>query len=241
MEKASDFTVFSPDEVAAILKIDRNAVLREFASGRLKGFQVGNEWRTTPEFLREMLTTPADVSPPPTTTPSVRREIPTMQQFREMMWKATEPFTYQWPHRADAEEAESQEHYEEAYSCMVPVDGQERSFVIGFCDRPAAGIPDRRRAVVFQGTPGQTLYPVVEFTGANDFATSGRMASLVRQGRKTVRPGEALPAGYEDMPTGIYNEIVVGPNAWNAVAVVVHQTDFPVMIRHAVLRSAGGR
>ena len=116
----------------------------------------------------------------------------------------------------------------------------KESFVIAFGNRPSAGMHDRRRTVVFQGEVGRTLYPKVEFSGANDFAVSGRMVSVIRRdGRKPVRIGDTLPADYALMPTALYNEIVVGPRAWKCVAVVAHKTDFSVMLRHAILRMHG--
>ena len=240
-------SVLQPGEVAEILKVTEEAVLAEFEAGRLKGFRIGGEWRTTEQFVLEMITSPTNVptgdssqklsSSVPFSAGSHRKGVPPMSYFQAMSWQQIDGFDYQWPHKAAEAPGTNLESYDEAYQSVITLNNQEVPFVIALCDRAAAGMPDRRRAVVFKGRAGHTLYPITEFTGSNDFAETGKMASIIRlEGRKPVRPGDALPHGYEDMPTGVYNEIVVGPRAWHALAVVAHKTDFPVMVRHAVLR-----
>ncbi|WP_309723125.1 helix-turn-helix domain-containing protein [Armatimonas sp.] len=240
-------SILTPSEVAEILKVPEEVVIAEFTSGRLKGFQLGGQWRTTLDYLRELVTTPmsppteapalpVSSSPRPIPSDPVKKEIPELKQFQAMQSNVIAPFSYQWPHNAGAV-GTNLESYDEAYQCHVEIAGNSMPFVIAFCDRPAAGMANRRRGVIFRGQAKKTLYPMVEFTGANDFQETGKMASVIRvDGRKAVRPGSELPTGYSDMPIGIYNEVVVGPNAWHAVAVVAHNTDFPVMIKHAMLR-----
>jgi hypothetical protein len=250
----NNLSVLTPAEVAAILKVPEEAVFAELEAGRLKGFRVGSEWRTTYDFVREMVSSPTNIppavvasaSPPPasgasTVLPekadSLMKGVPKLEQFKQMSWQEIGGFSHQWPHGASEAEGTNLETYEKGYAGVITIEGKETSFVIGMGKRPAAGMDDRARLVVFKGKPGRTLYPLVEFVGANDFDTSGRLVSIIRrEGRKPVRPGESLPAAYDGMPTGIYNELVVGPRAWNVCAVVANATDFPVMVRHAVLR-----
>lgn len=251
---SDELSVLLPEEVAAILKVPEEDVLAELEAGRLKGFRIGGQWRTTHDFVREMLRSPTNIpseviappSPPPAEVSStippeeadrLAEGVPTMEQVKQMSWNEFGSFSHQWPHGAAEAEGTNLETYEKGYAGVIAIDGKETPFVIGMGKRTAAGMENRARLVVFKGKPGKTLYPLVEFTGANDFDASGKMASIIRrEGRKPVRPGEPLPAAYADMPTGVYNEVVVGPRAWNACAVVANATDFPVMVRHAVLR-----
>lgn len=103
-----------------------------------------------------------------------------MEQLKEMNWKQVKPFVYQWPKTLKEAQGAGREHYDEAYQSVVKTGGKEIPFLIGFCNRPGAGMADRR-VIVFKGEEGRTLYPLVESSGANDFATSGVMASIIRR------------------------------------------------------------
>jgi hypothetical protein len=241
-------SVLLPEEVATLLKTTSEAVIAEMEAGRLKGFRIGNDWRTTQQYVMDMISmpvhasgsTPAQRSALPTIGPDTKG-VPTLDQLKALHWqKLDRGMEYQWPRRADEPDGTNLESYDEVYQSTLDLDGREEPFVIAFGNRPSAGMNDRRRAVIFQGEIGGTLYPKVEFSGANDFAISGLMVSVIRRdGRKPVRMGDALPADYKGMPTALYNQIVVGPRAWNCIAVVAHKTDFSVMLRHAVLRMHG--
>ncbi len=164
-----------------------------------------------------------------------------MENFQSMSWVKQDGFTYLWPQTKGEDEngepLQNKETFDEAYQATIAVNGKETPFVIGFCNRAAAGMDERRRAVVFKGELGKTLYPQVEFAGANNFATSGTMVSTIRvEGRKSIKPGETVPAVYADMPLAVYNEVVVGPYSMHCMAVVAYKTDFAVMLRHAVIR-----
>jgi hypothetical protein len=241
-------SVLLPEEVATLLKTTLEAVIAEMEAGRLKAFRIGDEWRTTQQYVMEMISTAVDAASivpvqsaaSPTVGPDTKG-VPTLDQLKALQWKKLDGgIKYQWPHKADDPEGTNLESYDEVYQSTLDLDGRTESFVIAFGNRPSAGMNDRRRAVVFHGEIGRTLYPKVEFSGANDFAASGLMVSIIRSdGRKPVRMGDALPADYELMPTALYNHIVVGPRAWNCIAVVAHKTDFSVMLRHAILRMHG--
>lgn len=251
---SSEFSVLTPAEVATLLKAPEEAVLAELDAGRLKGFRIGSEWRTTYEFVREMVSSPTNIPSSATASASspmanisstvapkeadnLMKGVPTLEQFKQMSWKEFGGFPHQWPRSASEEEGTNLETYEKGFEGKITIEGKQIPFVIGIGKRPAAGMEDRARLVVFKGKPGKTLYPLVEFVGANDFDASGKMVSIIRrEGRKPVRPGEPLPAAYEGMPTGTYNQVVVGPRAWNVCAVVANAMDFPMMVRHAVLR-----
>lgn len=162
-----------------------------------------------------------------------------MEQLKEMNWKQVKPFVYQWPKTLKEAQGAGREHYDEAYQSVVKTGGKEIPFLIGFCNRPGAGMADRR-VIVFKGEEGRTLYPLVESSGANDFATSGVMASIIRSAdKKSVRPNEPVAPGYERMPIGVYNQVVVGPRSWNCRCVKARKTDFAVMVRHALIRMQG--
>jgi hypothetical protein len=110
--------------------------------------------------------------------------------------------------------------------------------VIGFTDREAVGKTDRRRVIVFFGKVGKSLYPVVEFIGANDLGTSGLLASVVKHSsREHVRPGEAVPAEYQGLPLVRYRDLVSGPYAARSIAVQARKDDLTLMATHAVLRA----
>lgn len=251
----NEFSVLTPAEVSTILKVPEEAVFAALEAGQLKGFRIGNEWRTTYEFVREMVSSPTNIpsaafvsasshlasvssTVPPEKEDTLVKGVPRLEQFKQMSWQEIDSFSYQWPHDAHEEANKSLEPYEKAYEGAISIEGKETPFVIGIGKRAAAGMDDRARLVVFKGKIGKTLYPLVEFVGANDFATSGKMVSVIRrEGRKPVRPSEPIPIAYEGMPTGIYNHVVIGPRSWNVRAVVANATDFSVMIRHAVLRT----
>jgi hypothetical protein len=91
---------------------------------------------------------------------------------------------------------------------------------------------------VFFGSPEATLQPVVEFAGANDYDTTGQLASVVKLPTgKHLRPGEPVPEEYADMPLGVYSDCVVGPNAARSIAVIASRNDLGVIARHAIIRA----
>src|SRR5579883_3346050 len=108
-------------------------------------------------------------------------------------WQSTGPFSHQWPDG-------SVEHYQSGYHAVCTAAGQQRRVVLGFTTREAAGMKDRHRVVVFFGQIQKSLFPVVEFVGANDFSTTGVLVSVVKHAsRKHLRPGEAIPGSYQSM------------------------------------------
>ena len=97
--------------------------------------------------------------------------------------------------------------------------------------------------MVFLGALPRSLKPVVEFVGSNDFDTTGRMASPIKvasesgSGWRVVKSTEQLPSDYSGLDIVEYSEVVSGPNATKAAAVVVAKDDLTAMARHAIIRA----
>ena len=231
--------ILTPEEVAEELQTTSEKVIGELEAGTLKGFQFAGEWRTTEEAVRAMIDSLSNETPNQVKTTieseSANNEeskgIPTVKQLASLQWNRT-TFEHFWPTETEPEV------YAEAYQITTQVRGKEVPLLIGFCNRKAAGMMNRRRAVVFLGKQENSVYPLVEFTGANEFDENGTMASVIRgDGRKQCRSHQPVPSGYDDMPLGIYNQIVNGPYASGSRCVIAHNTDFAVMARHALLRA----
>jgi len=212
--------VLMPDEIAEILRVSANDVVAELESGRLNGFRVGSHWRVTNESLRRFMGGGNDSRPP---------GDPVVPDATGADWSEREPFEFRWPDG-------TVERYDSAFEADVTLKTGTKHVVIGLGNRKAAG-QDRRRVVVFFGEPPK-LVPVVEFTGANDFNTTKRVASVVkdRTGHH-VRSESQLPTEYIGMPTEIYSDVVVGPYAARSVAVVVTENDLDTMLKHALIRA----
>lgn len=234
-------SILSPEDVAEELQLTKEQVIAELEAGTLPGFKFAGEWRTTEEAVRAMIEALSGQSvffnEKATASKSIPQDvdyqkgIPTLKQLKALQWNKT-TFQHFWPTETEPEV------YTEAYEIEVQVSGKKMPLLICFCDRDAAGMAGRRRAVVFWGDKIHSVYPLVEFTGANDFNTTGTMASVIRaDARKQCRADQPLPTGYENMPVSIYNNIVSGPYASGSRCVVAQNTDFAVMIRHALLRA----
>ncbi|BDI28602.1 hypothetical protein CCAX7_006530 [Capsulimonas corticalis] len=158
--------------------------------------------------------------------------LPTLDELRELEWETAQPFYHQWPNSKEKELQDA------AFTQIIEIDTKHISLVIGFATRDTASMPARRHATVFWGDIGRTLYPLVQFAGANDFENSGLLASIIRDsGRATVAADAPLPSGYEDMPVGFYNDLISGPYTRKSRCVIAHKDDFAVMAKHALLRS----
>ena len=247
---ADEFAVLTTLEAADLLKATEPEVIAEIKAGRLKGFPMGDGWRTTKAYLLDMITGQVRDTRPLNGVGQAQignqegirpvDGVPSLEQLKKMEWSAVKPFKHQWPKKLGSEDGTGLEDYDEAYEFFVRTNGKTIPFIIGFCNRESAGKADRRRAVIFKGEEGRTLYPMVEFSGANDYAMTGLMASIIRSAdKKSVRPNEPVPAGYEEMPLGVYNQIVVGPRSWDCRCVKADKKNFSVMVRHALLRMQG--
>lgn len=233
--------ILTPEEVAEELQTTSENVIAELEAGTLSGFLFAGEWRTTEEAVRSMIAAlsnkghnkaiPTEKFESMYNGYGEQKGIPTVKQLASLQWDQT-TFEHFWPTETKPEV------YAEAYRLKTHINGKEVPLLIGFCNRQAAGMINRRRAVVFLGEQGHSVYPLVEFTGANDFEDSGTMASVVRSDkRKQCRSDQPIPACYDDIPLGIYNQIVIGPYASGSRCVIAHNTDFAIMARHALLRA----
>jgi hypothetical protein len=227
-------TVVRVDDAAKRLLTSSEQVLAELKTGRLKGFCVGNEWRTTEEALLQFIEGTPRVSREGSA--SVRaasdagREGDCRPGLVGIDWTSQASFSYRWPDSVE-------ESYAEAYRAVVPVDGRDRHLLAGFTTRQSAGKVDRSRAVVFLGELPR-IWPVVEFSGDNDFAQNSRMASVIKlpDGRH-LRPGASIPAEYAEFPLVLYRDVVRGPYAARSIAVMAKKDDLTLMARHALIRA----
>lgn len=241
------FTVITVQDAADQLLTTPDVVLNEIQAGRLKGFQVGGEWRTTEEALSSFIEggsgepTEAEVAvgraarnePQPGETSASPAQI----DFSGTKWEQAEPFEFKWPDS-------SLEPQDEVYRGTVQVGQRQVPILIAFTNREAAG-QMRRRATVFWGDKNPALYPLVEFVGGNDFESSGTMASVIKHpptdtgAGRHVRPGEQLPALYQSIPPevlGVYTDIVAGPRAARSICVVAQKDNLNLMAQHGIIR-----
>jgi len=212
--------VLTPTEIAELIRTSEEAVISELSNGRLRGFKIGDEWRVTKDELRMFMTGDININEQKGTKIMVKNNT-------LVEWNKREKFTFKWP---DGYE----ENYEFGYETEIEGGHQ---FVIGYTNRAAAEKKDRRRVVVFQDH-GSYLVPVVEFTGANDFTETRRLASIIkdRKGRH-VRFKSQLPPEYMEMPIVIYSEVVVGKYAAKSIAVIAKDDEKDTMLRHALIRA----
>ena len=203
-------------------RTSREDVEAELEAGRMSGFKIGGKWRVLPDRLRAFMTGETGFnSKDETGSPE--------DDISEVEWKQRDPFAYKWPDG-------TQENYELAYEAEVELSSEYYNFIIGYTNREAAGMKDRRRVVVFIGI-GRQLIPVVEFAGANDFTETQRLASIIKKPTGRHVPSQhQLPPEYIGMPTVIYSDLVVGPYAASGLAVVANKDDRNTMLRHALIR-----
>jgi hypothetical protein len=224
--------------VAERLLSTPEAIIADLEAGRLRGFKVGGEWRTTEEDLLSFMGHPPTAGQEPAADAEATEEEPEAAPAPvEVAWRQIEPFSFTWPTRAGADPDDVTEFHEPAFAATVPFQGRQVQVRIGFTEREAAGMEDRKRVNVFLET-GSTLVPLVQFVGANDYEQTGRLASVIKkEDGSHLRPGEPVPADYQDMPRCIYSEVVVGRNAARSVAVLAHRDDLTLLARHGVIRA----
>lgn len=211
----------------------------ELETGRLDGFQIGDEWRITVsallKFMRVSPSNSQERTPAMTTTATLA--TPQSPDFTTILadaeWDAVEPFSFQWPDKKPPSE------YDEAYETHVRIGFRDYTLRIGFLTADSLGDKYRRRVAVFMGNP-PSLNPLVEFSGENSpsFAVTGRLASIVKlRSGHHLRPGQPVPAEYKDFPLMVYNQLVVGPYAAASMAVVAQKDDLRLMAHHALIRA----
>jgi len=224
--------VWTAAEIAELTRTAVEDVVAEVEARRLRGFRIGSELRVTDQALQAFM----DGGPAseagggvPASPPPIPPAPPAAMQLTAA-WAPRPKFTYLWP------DGKTRESYEEAYEADVTLPSGQQHFVIGYTNRKSAGM-NRRRVIVFLGRVPQ-IVPVVEFSGANDFATSKRVASVIKDaGNKHVRSQADLPVEYQGFPTVIYSDVVVGPYAARSMAVLAQDDDRDLMLRHAIVRA----
>ena len=99
---------------------------------------------------------------------------------------------------------------------------------------------DRKYVVAFLSS-GSPQEPLVEFVEADDYVQTRELVAVIRGsdgGRRMYGAGDALPPVYaERFRTGIYNERITYPGAWNKVVVVAREDDDDAMLNHALIQS----
>lgn len=215
--------VITLEDAAQRLLTSPDRLRTEIEAGRLSAFTVGGEWRTTEEALLEFMAGQDGV------TTADEERIATMKTL-EIEWTTTGPFSHIWPNNGV-------ENYECGHTGIAVWRGKRVVLMIGCTDRKAAGKDDRRRVIVFLGQPPRTR-PAVEFAGANDFESSGRLASVIKlPSGKHLKPEDPVPEDYRDFDVDIYTNVVCGKGAARSAAVVADKCDLTTMARHALIRA----
>lgn len=211
--------VWTLSEVAKYLKVSESRVLEEFERGNLLGFKVGSEWRCLEDDIMTYVSRGKVRNRPQETRLTKELEVQRTGVFSKI-----DPFNFRWP--------VGEEHFDEGYETTRHIDGYTFTFRIGFGDREAAG-QLRKRVVVWLGNR-----PLVEFAGANDYETSGLLASVVKSpdGLQVVLNRD-LPDEYKEFNIDRYNSVVQGPYASGNLAIIVHKNDLESMLRHAIIRA----
>ncbi|MFA5064852.1 MAG: hypothetical protein WC566_05215 [Dehalococcoidia bacterium] len=211
-------SVLTPQEVAEYLKVDIQIVLMELENGKLLGFKVGGDWRSTDIAILDYIGK--------NETSSGIRGLYTVEQFDGndvSSFKKIPPFEYRWP--------ASTEQFEGGYETEKLISGHSYSFKIGFTNREAAG-QLRRRIIVWRDN-----WPLVEFAGSNDYTSDGLLASIIKlRNGKQLRPLEKIPDEYRNFRIAKYDSIIKGPYASRNMAVIVNKDDLQAMLRHAIIR-----
>ncbi len=244
--------VYRVEEIAQLIASSPKHILELLEAGRLRGFEVGGEWRVTEQALLELMGESPD--PPVSTGPGPINTRPVVLRRRSIEpaavlghredWERANGFSYTWPKRRSDPEP-NVESYSEAWEWEAQLDGESIRLLIGFTIRPCAGMQDRQRAVVFLASRGKSLIPLVEFVGANDFRATTLMASVIKLPRRPggghlhLRPGMDIPEEYAsgDVQIGVYSDVVRGPNAASSVAVLATKAELDVMAYHALIRA----
>jgi hypothetical protein len=148
--------VLTLEAAAERLATTPEKLVAELEAGRLEGFRIGGEWRTTEtaliRFMGVCASAAQERSPSMTTVPTktARKSLDFNSLLADVEWRPVDPFEYQWP-KKKTEPDKRPESYEEAYAARFMLGSQEVHILIGFCNRESAGDKERRRAVVFLG------------------------------------------------------------------------------------------
>ena len=215
--------IFTLEEVAEYLKVDKDIILHEFEAGNLYGFKIGKEWRCSDEDLLTYIRGIRDSVEISRPTPV---KIPLSESTVNII--EAEPFDFNWPKTGGGGYPE---HYDKAYEATKMIDGHEYTFKIGFGNRKSAG-QERRRVTIWLGNRA-----VVEFAGSNNYDDDGLLAGIIRLRNGKQLTTQRIPDEYKGFKVERYNSIVKGPRASTGMAVIVHKDDLKSMLNHAVIRA----
>ncbi len=216
--------IWTPEEIADYLKVNKDIVLQELERGNLEGFKVGSEWRSSDtDLLAYMSKGRSRTQNYAIESKSMAQDTPG-GQFIE-----AEPFEYAWPKTGGGQYIE---RFNKAYETTREFDGEQLTFKIGFGEREAAGFL-RPRVVVWLENRA-----LVEFAGGNNYKSNGLLASIIKlPDGKQVSNYRKVPADYAGFHIERYDSIVKGPYASKGLAIVVHKDDLESMLRHAMIRA----
>ena len=138
--------ILTVEDIANYLKTDNDTITKEIEEGRLRGFKLGSEWRSTETSLLEFINSKYTI------TISAQTENPKLK-YETTDFVEIEPFDFQWP--------AEKEHFDIVYETTRSINDRIRTFKIGFANRQAAG-RIRRRVVVWLDN-----WPLVEFAAGS--------------------------------------------------------------------------
>ena len=113
--------VLTLEAAAERLATTSEKLVAELEAGRLEGFRIGDEWRTTEAALLKFMgvgTTPAQertVAMTAAPTKTARQSLDFAELLADAEWRRVDPFEYQWP-KKKTEPDKPPESYEEALS-----------------------------------------------------------------------------------------------------------------------------
>lgn len=209
--------ILTVEEIAEYLKTDKAIITREIEEGRLRGFKLGSEWRSTSNNLIEFINSSYTVS-------LANQENKPELKYNKTDFVEIEPFDFQWP--------VDKEHFDTGYETTREINGRSYTFKIGFSNRQAAG-QMRRRVVIWKDN-----WPLVEFAAGNNYEVDGLLASVIKtKDGKQLRQSSRIPDEYRGFNIKRYDSIVQGPYASRNMAVVAKKDDFEAMLQHAIIRA----
>ena len=120
-------------------------------------------------------------------------------------------------------------------------EGEMLQFGLGYiAANPEADYYGRPRGywLAFQMVNGQKRRPIAVFIEADEPAD---LVAVIKGkgpgGRSMYAPGDALPGVYDAMIVDIFRDRVVGPQAYNRLAVIAIKGDRQTMLNHAAIQS----
>ena len=216
--------IMTVKEVADYFRVEDDVVLSEIETGRLKGFRVGSEWRTSDKEILAYMGMQK-----PTVQIGAVGSSATPQIEIDGGFKEIEPFDFTWPGRKGEGTIE---HYDSGYEAVPQINGRQYTFRLGFGWREAAG-QKRRRITVWIGNRA-----IVEFVGGNSYDKDKLVAGIIRlPNNRQLIPHGQIPKEYKDFRVVRYDSVVRGPRASKNLAVVVSENNLDAMLQHAIIRA----